>query len=203
MKDQKGRGGVRASIVIAGALVALSIAGPGAHPQARASQPAAAANPLVAPWAGPYGGVPPWDHAKPENFPAALQAALDEQRREIAAIAADASAPTFENTIVAMQRSGQTYDRVVRMFSVVRDNMSTPELQNVEREWTPKLAGAADEIAFNPRLFARVEAIQQSLPKSTLTAGQRRLVTRTYEGFVRAGAKLDAAGKKRMSEINQ
>src|SRR5687768_2287958 len=200
MKDQKGRGGVRASIVIAGALVALSIAGPAAHPRARASQPAAAANPLVAPWAGPYGGVPPWDHARPENFPAALEAALEEQRREIAAIAADPSAPTFDNTIVAMQRGGQLYDRVVRMFSVVRDNMSTPEFQKLEREWTPKLAAASDEITFNQGLFKRVEAVYQSLPKSALTVEQKRLATRTYEGFVRAGAKLDAAGKKRMSE---
>lgn len=195
---------MRKMIIVVAAVAAMSSFASLAHRDTAAAQaPAADRHVLVSPWAGPYGGVPPWDHAKPENFPASLQVALDEQRREIAAIAADASAPTFENTIVAMQRSGQTYDRVVRMFSVVRDNMSTPELQNVEREWTPKLAGAADEIAFNPRLFARVEAIQQSLPKSTLTAEQKRLVTRTYEGFVRAGAKLDAAGKKRMSEINQ
>lgn len=192
-----------ASVVIAGALIALSMAGPGWHPRAAASQPAAPANPLAAEWTGPFGGVPPWDHAKPENFPAALEAALEAQRREIAAIAADASAPTFDNTILAMQRGGQLSDRVVRMFSVVRDNMSTPQVQTLEREWTPKLAAASDAITFNPGLFTRVEAVYQSLPKSALTAEQKRLVTRTYEGFVRAGAKLDAAGKKRMSEINQ
>jgi peptidyl-dipeptidase Dcp len=190
-------------IVVAVVIAAAGAFTPLAFRDTVAAQAPLTANALVSPWPGPYGGVPPWDHAKPENFPAALQVTLDEQRREIAAIATDASAPTFENTIVAMQRSGQAYDRVMRMFSVVRDNMSTPELQTVEREWTPKLAAAADEIAFNPRLFERVQALQVSLPKTSLSDEQKRLVTRTYEGFVRAGAKVDAAGKKRMSEINQ
>jgi peptidyl-dipeptidase Dcp len=191
-------------IVVAAAVAAFaSFASPVFRHAAAAQAPAAGTNVLVSPWAGPFGGVPPWDHARPENFPAALQAALDAQRREIAAIAGDTSAPTFENTLVAMQRSGQVFDRVVRMFSVVRDNMSTPELQKVEREWTPKLAAAADEIAFNPGLLARVEAVYRSLGTSKLTAEQKRLVTRTYDGFVRSGAKLDAAQKKRMSEINQ
>jgi peptidyl-dipeptidase Dcp len=193
----------RRMIVVAVVIAAAGALTPLAFRDTVAAQAPLTANALVSPWPGPYGGVPPWDHAKPENFPAALQVTLDEQRREIAAIATDASAPTFENTIVAMQRSGQAYDRVMRMFSVVRDNMSTPELQTVEREWTPKLAAAADEIAFNPRLFERVQALQVSLPKTSLSDEQKRLVTRTYEGFVRAGAKVDAAGKKRMSEINQ
>lgn len=195
---------MRRLIIIAGAAVALCIGGPAGHPRAAASQPAAtAADPLAAAWTGPYGGVPPWEHAKPGNFPAALAAALEEQRREIAAITADPSAPTFDNTILAMQRGGQIYDRVVRMFSVVGANVSTPEFQTLEREWTPKLAAAADAIAFNPELLKRVEAVYRSLPTSALTAEQKRLVTRTYEGFVRSGARLDAAQKKRLSEINQ
>jgi peptidyl-dipeptidase Dcp len=194
---------MRKLILIAGCVVALSAGGPARHLQGAASQPAPASNPLVAPWAGPYGGVPPWGHAKPEHFPAALEAALEEQRREIAAIAANRSTPTFDNTIVAMERGGQIYDRVVRMFNVVGDNISTPEFQEIEREWTPKLAAAADAITFNPVLFKRVEAVYHSLPGSTLTAEQKRLVTRTYEAFVRSGAKLDAAQKKRLSEINQ
>jgi peptidyl-dipeptidase Dcp len=193
----------RRTIVVAAVIAAVCTFTPQVLRDTASAQAPVTANVLVSPWAGPYGGVPPWDHAKPENFPAALQAALDEQRREIAAIAADTASPTFENTIVAMQRSGQVYDRVVRMFSVFRDNLSTPELQTVEREWTPKLAAAADEIAFNPRLFERVAAIHQSLPKSALTTEQKRLVTRTYEGLVRSGAKLDAAQKTRLSEINQ
>jgi peptidyl-dipeptidase Dcp len=192
---------MRTSIIAVAGAVALSLVGPAHHRSIAASQPAP--SPLIGAWTGPYSGVPPWEHAKPEHFPAALEAALAEQRREIAAIAGDTSAPTFENTIVAMQRGGQIYDRVVRMFAVVRDNMSTPEFQKLEREWTPKLAAAADEIAFNPDLLKRVEAVYRSLPKTKLTAEQKRLVTRTYEGFVRSGAKLDGPQKKRMSEINQ
>ena len=99
MNDQNGRARVRVLIVMAVGAVALSLAGPGGRLRAAAAQPAAAANPLVAAWPGPYDGVPPWEDAKPDNFPAALEAALDEQRREIAAIAADGSAPTFDNTI--------------------------------------------------------------------------------------------------------
>ena len=73
-------------------------------------------NPLIAPWTGPYGGVPPWDQAKAEHFPGAFEAALAEQRAEIDAIVANRAAPNFDNTIAAMQRAGQTLDRVGRMF---------------------------------------------------------------------------------------
>ena len=161
------------------------------------------ANPLIRPWSGPYGGVPPWDLAKPELFPGAFEAALAEQRAEIAAIAADASAPTFENTIAAMERSGQMLDRVNRLFGVVRQNISTPEIQVLDREWQPKLAAAEDAIVFNPGLFKRVEAVFGTLAGSTLTAEQKRLAERTRDSFVRRGARLNGADKKRLSEINQ
>jgi peptidyl-dipeptidase Dcp len=195
---------MRRLIIVAASVLALAAVTPDSYRTARAAQaPAVTANPLVAPWTGPYGGVPPWEQARPENFPAALAAGIDAQRREVAAIAGSTSAPTFDNTILAMERAGETYDRVIRMFSVIRDNISTPEFQKIEREWTPKLAAAADEIAFNPALFRRVEAVYASLPRSRLTAEQKRLVTRTHDEFVRAGAKLDAAQKTRLSEINQ
>ena len=76
-------------------------------------------NPLIAPWTGPYGGVPPWNQAKAEYFPGAFEAALAEQRAEIEAIVADDAAPNFDNTIAALQRAGQTLDRVGRLFGVM------------------------------------------------------------------------------------
>jgi peptidyl-dipeptidase Dcp len=172
------------------------------RPQA-GDQPSRRANPLVAPWTGPYDGVPPWDKAKPDLFPAAFEAALAEQRAEIDAIVADAAAPTFENTIAAMERSGETLDRVLRLFAVLRQNISTPEIQRIDREWQPKLSAAADAITFNPGLFKRIEAVYTSLPGARLTPEQKRLTERTYDEFVRRGARLADTQKARLSEINQ
>ena len=160
-------------------------------------------NPLVAPWTGPYGGVPPWDRMSPECFPGGFDAALAEQRSEIRAIVATADAPTFDNTIVPMERSGRTLDRLERMFGVARSNVTNPAYQALEREWQPKLAAAADAIVFNRELFGRIKTIYESLPLSKLEPDQARLVTRIYEQFVRCGARLDEAGKERLSKINQ
>jgi peptidyl-dipeptidase Dcp len=166
-------------------------------------KPPMSVNPLIAPWAGQYGGVPPWDQMTPAHFPRALETALTEQRHEIDAIVANHQAPSFENTIAAMERSGLTLDRVERMFGVARQNVTTPEYQALEREWQPKLAAHADAIAFNPGLFKRIESVYQSLPASNLEPDQVRLTSRVYEQFVRRGAKLNAEQKKRLSDINQ
>ena len=160
-------------------------------------------NPLAAPWPGPYGGVPPWDRMSPEHFPGAFEIALAEQRREIDAIVATAEAPTFDNTIAPLERSGRTLDRAERMFGVARENVTNPDYQALEREWQPKLAAAADAIVFNRGLFARIKTVHDSLPGSNLEPDQARLVTRLYDHFVRRGAQLNDADKARLSEINQ
>ena len=139
----------------------------------------------------------------PEHFPGAFTAAIDERRHEIDAIAASSEPATFDNTIAAMERAGRTLDRVERMFGVARESVTSPAYQAVEREWQPKLAAASDEIVFNERLYKRIEAVYLSLPMSQLHPDQIRLVTRMYEQFVRAGAKLSGAEKQRLSEINQ
>ena len=81
--------------------------------------------------------------------------------------------------------------------------MSTPEFQKLDREWQPKLAAAADEIAFNPGLFKRIETVYQALPTTNLTPEQQRLTSRTYDNFVRRGARLTESQKARLSEYNQ
>jgi peptidyl-dipeptidase Dcp len=168
-----------------------------------AAGPPPPSNPLTRPWTGPYGGVPPWDQADPELFPGAFEAAIAEQRAEIDAIAADPAPPSFENTIAAMERTGRTLDRLNRLFNVLRQNMSTSRIQALDREWQPKLTAADDAIVFNPGLFKRIEAVSRSLPTSTLTAEQKRLAERTYDSFMRRGARLADAEKKRLSDINQ
>ena len=158
---------------------------------------------MTAPWAGPYGGVPPWDRMAPEHFPPAFEAAIAEQRREIDVIVGNSAAPTFENTLAALERSGRMLDRVERMFGVARESVTNPDYQKVEREWQPKLAAAADEIIFNTRLFQRIRAVYEALPTMQLEPDQARLVTRTYDRFVRRGARLDATARARLSQINQ
>jgi peptidyl-dipeptidase Dcp len=160
-------------------------------------------NPLVAPWSGPYGGVPPWDHVRPEHFPGAFEVALAEHRAEIAAILASRDAATFDNTIAALERSGATRDRVERLFAVARENITNPQFQALEREWQPKLAAATDEIFLNGDLFQRIAAVHRSLETANLAADQKRVATRTFDAFVRRGARLDAEQKKQLSAINQ
>src|SRR5258706_12141447 len=116
-------------------------------------------NPLTTPWPGPYGGVPPWDRVRAEDFPDAFETALAEERAAIARIADNPAAPDFENTIAALQRAGRTKDRVLRVFAVMRQNVSTPAYRALEREWQPRLAAAEDEIRFFPGLFERIDAV--------------------------------------------
>lgn len=161
------------------------------------------ANPLLKVWAGPYGGVPPFDRVRVEHFKPALEAAMAENLAEIDAIANDSAAPTFENTIAAMERAGATLERVATVYGIWAGTMSTPEVRGVEREMGPKLAAFNDKITQNSALFKRIEAVYNAPEKSKLTAEQQRLAWRYYTNFVRAGARLGAAEKKRLSEINQ
>lgn len=160
-------------------------------------------NILLANWTGPYDGVPPWDQVKPELFPEAFQFAIDEQRREYQAIAGNPEAPTFANTIEAMERAGRRLGRVQAVFGVMTDNLSTPAYQALDKEWSPKLSAANDEILLDPKLFARIEALYNNRASLGLDAKQTRLLERTYNYFVRQGAKLDAAQKQQLSGYNQ
>ncbi len=164
---------------------------------------ATAANPLLAAWSGPYGGVPPFDAAKVEHFQPALEAAMAEQLAEIDRIAGNPEPATFANTIAALEGAGRTLDRANTVFEVFAGTMSTPEVQAVEREMAPKLAAFADQITQNEKLFARIQAVYETRESSGLSPEQQRLVWLDYTNFVRAGAKLDGPAKKRLSEINQ
>jgi peptidyl-dipeptidase Dcp len=147
--------------------------------------------------------VPPFDQVRVEHFKPALEAAMSEQLAEIDKIANDPAPPTFENTMVALERSGRSLTRVSSVFGTYAGTMNTPEFQAVQREMNPRLAAFTDQIRQNEKLFARVAAVYEAREKGGLTAEQKRLAWFTYTGFVRGGAKLDAAGKKRVAEINQ
>ena len=161
------------------------------------------ANPLLAPWAGPYGGVPPFDKVKVEEFKPALEAAMAEQLATIDKIAADAAPPTFANTLAAIERSDRTLDRVSNIYDVWSSTLSTPEFQAVEREMAPKLAAFQDKVTQNEKLFARIAAIYDARDTVCKTSEEKRLAWWYYTKFVRAGAKLDVVAKKRVAEINE
>jgi peptidyl-dipeptidase Dcp len=160
-------------------------------------------NILLAEWQGSYDGVPPFDQVKAELFPAAIQYGIDEQRREVLAIANNSEPASFANTVEALEKTGETLDRVLSMFGVMTSNMTNPQYQALDKEWSPKLSAASDEIILNPQLFQRVKAIHEARQNAGLDAKQQRLVTRLYEQFVRRGAQLDDAQKQQLSAYNQ
>jgi peptidyl-dipeptidase Dcp len=160
-------------------------------------------NVLLADWAGPYGGLPPFDRVEISAFKPALEKAMEENLAEVERIANNGAPPDFENTIAAMERAGSMLRRVNTIYGVWSGNMSTPEFQAVQREMAPRLAAFNDRITQNEALFRRIKAVYDSPAKTSLTSEQQRLVWLYYTNFVRAGAQLDATAKARLSAVNQ
>jgi peptidyl-dipeptidase Dcp len=193
--------GVNAAALLGAPL--MGEAAPAKAPAAKAAAPAAYVHPMLAAWTGPYGGYPRFDHVKVADFKPALEEAMALNRREIAAIADNPAAPTFKNTIEALERAGQPFNRVQTIYSVWGANLSTPDYQAVQNEMDPKLAAFNDEIVQNAKLFRRIEAVYQSPATKKLTPEQQRLAWIYWSNFTRAGAKLDPTAKTRVAEINQ
>jgi peptidyl-dipeptidase Dcp len=159
------------------------------------------ADSLLAPWAGPYGGVPPFDRVRVADLKPGLLAAMADNLAEIDLITANKQSPNFENTIVALERSGRSLNRVSALYGVWASTMSTAEFQAVEREMQPKLAAFADKIHQNDALFRRIAAVYET--SAHLTAIQQRLCWHYHNRFVRAGAELAGAAKTRVAAINE
>ena len=164
---------------------------------------APAANPLIAPWSGLWGGVPPFDLAKTAVIAPALEAGMREQLDAIARITADSAPPSFENTIAALERSGRTFGRVKSIYDTLTACMSDEPLRAVEKEMSPKLAAFDDRIYQDEKLFARIAAIYEARESSGLTPEQQRLTWLMYTNFVRGGAKLAPDAKRELATINQ
>ncbi|WP_066680908.1 M3 family metallopeptidase [Caulobacter sp. CCH9-E1] len=163
---------------------------------------AQASNPMLQKWTGPYGGVPAFDKVKVEQFKPALEAAMAKNLAEIDAITANKAAPTFENTIAALEDAGRGLNDVSTYYYIWGSNMSTPEFQKVEEEMDPKLSAHYDKINQNAALFARIEAVYNSPDKAKLTPEQQRVLWIYYTNFVRSGAKLSPQAKARVGAIN-
>ena len=165
--------------------------------------PAMKLEPLLAPYSGPHGGVPPFSKIKVADFKPALLKGMDLQRAELAAIANNQEPATFENTILALEDSGRPFNRAVTLMSVFTSTMNDKAMQEVETEMAPLLSAFSDEITQNEKLFARIKAVYDGRKTATLTPVQARLIEVTYRNFVRRGAALGAVQKKRLKEINE
>jgi len=159
--------------------------------------------PLLAPWTGPHGGAPAFDKVKVADFKPALEAGIADQRAAVARIAANPAAPTFDNTIAALEDCSRPLDRAMAYFNVWTSTLNDKAMQAVEADMAPVLAASGDEVIQNAALFARVKAVYEAHERSGLTPEQQRLTWVVYRRFARQGAALDDAGKKRMAEINQ
>ncbi len=160
-------------------------------------------NPLLKPWTGPYGGVPAFNEYKVSDFKPAIQFAIQEKLNEIDAIANNPKPATFENTIVALERSGATIERILTVYGIYRSNLSSPEFSAIDREMSPKFSEFSDKINQNKKLFTRIETVYNSKEKSKLTGEQQRLIWLYYTNFVRQGAQLNDADKAKVAGINK
>jgi peptidyl-dipeptidase Dcp len=159
------------------------------------------ANPLLVESTLPL-HFPRFDQIRDEDFAPALEQGIAEHRKEIAAIAANPDKPTFDNTILAMERSGRLLDRTQTIFSNLASANTDPKLQDLERTMAPKFAAHQDEVQLDPRLFARIDALYAQRDSLGLDAESARLLWRYHQDFVRAGAQLPESSKARLRALN-
>ena len=146
--------------------------------------------------------APPFDKIKDADYKPALEEGIKEQKDEFSKLPTTPLQPTFENTIVAMEKSGQLLNRVNNVFNLVTGANTDDTLQQLQEEIAPKLAANQDAIYLNAKLFKRIETIYNNLSKLNLDAEAKRLVEYHYQEFVLAGAKLSDADKEKMKTLN-
>ena len=181
-------------------LAALSLVG---SRQANAQAPASSMNdnPLLTESTLPF-RFPRFDALRNEHFGPAFDRGMAEHKREIEQIAQSAEKPSFDNTIVAMERAGQLLSRAARAFFNLNGTNTNPEMQKLQRELAPRLAAHQDSITLDPALFARVKALYDAREALGLDAESKRLLWRYYRDFVRAGALLGEADKQKLKQLN-
>ena len=159
-------------------------------------------NPFAQASSLPY-QLPPFDRIKNEDFRPAFDSGMAEARREIEAIDQNPAPPDFENTLVAMEKSGRLLDRVSSVFFNLDGSNTNPEILKIASEMAPKLAAHRDAILLDPVLFARIDAVYQKRANLQLDPESQQLLERTYTEFVHAGAKLSDGDKAKLRQLNQ
>jgi peptidyl-dipeptidase Dcp len=147
--------------------------------------------------------APQFDKIKEADFTPAFEAGMAQQKAEISKIAEDAAPPTFDNTLAAMERSGQMLERVGLVFNALTSANTSDGVQKIESEMSPKLAAHNDWIYLNPKLFARVQSLYDRRDSLGLNPEQRQLLTVVYQKFVHSGAKLAPAEQTRLKALNE
>ncbi len=159
-------------------------------------------NPFLIDWNTPF-EVPPFDKISNEHFSEAFETALRENDEEITQIADNAADPAFANTIEALEKAGDTLDRVAGTFYNLSGSHTNPVLQEIEREMAPKLAAHQSKVMLNASPFHRVDSLLENKDKLGLDAEQLRVLERYHSSFVRAGAKLEGKQRERMAQVTQ
>ena len=172
-----------------------------AKPEQKKSVRAIAGNPLFSESTLPY-HLPRFDKIKDEHFVPAIEAGMKEQLKEVEKLAAIAEKPTFENTIVALERTGQLLERSERIFTSLNSANTNPAMQKIQKEMAPKLSAHNDAIFLNSKLFARIQELYSNRDKLGLDPESSYLLERYYKDFVRAGAKLSDADKEKLKKMN-
>ena len=160
-------------------------------------------NILLQEWTGPYGGVPAFDKMEVADIQSAVEYGMEENLKEIEAIANNEAAPTFENTIEAMERSGAYLDRVFSYYGILSSNMSSPEFREVQAVLAPKLSEFSSKINQNEALFKRIKTVYDNAQENPLDSDQQRVVELVYKGFAMRGAAIDAKKKERYAAIDK
>lgn len=190
-------------------MLAVAVSGHPMTSQASTPTPPTPATPPAASYSGPFAApspldlrYPQFDQIKDSDFAPAFDAGMAQQLREIDAIANNPEAPSFQNTIVAMERSGRVLDRAASVFFNLVSTDKNPVRAALEIEYAPKFAAHRDAIALNPKLFARIKTLYDARAGLGLDAIDLRLLEKRYQDFVRAGAALGNTQKARIREIN-
>ena len=157
-------------------------------------------NPLLSSWTTPH-GLPPFDRITDDHFAPAFDAALEEGRAEIAAIAENPEPPTFANTIEALEASGATFDRVLGTFYGIAGAESTETREALMRDFAPRLSAYTSEIFANRPLFDRIEAVWSDRDSLDLSPEEARVLMLTRRSFVRQGAELEGFAADRLAEV--
>ena len=159
-------------------------------------------NPFYAPSALPF-EAPPFDKIKDTDYQPAIEAGMAQQLEEIRAIADNPAPPTFDNTLVAMEKTGALFQRATAAFDTVTGANTNPTLQKAEEALAPQLAAHHDAIYLNPRLFARVQAVYNQRESLHLDPEAQRLLEIVYKKFIHAGANLSDADKAKLKKLNE
>jgi len=159
-------------------------------------------NPFFTEWNTPF-QVPPFDQIKLDHYLPAFMEGMKQQSEEINALLSNPTPPTFENTILAYDKSGDLLERVGLVFYALNSANTNIEMQNIAKKLSPLTTKHSDDINLNPLLFARVKAVYEQREKLTLDPEQKRLVEETYKGFVRGGANLDSTQKVKLRDLNK